>query len=362
MAFSFSKVFGSIKANPKLAQSAVGIDIGSGTVKVVELERTEDGPVLKTYGEIQIAPYVDAPVGTTVNFAADILEKVVVDVFREAGVSAHHGVMALPLSAGFVTVIDIVAEPEANLESRIPVEARKYIPIPLVEITLDWTIVGEPVTRDDQKIQYRVLLVALPNETLVEYTKLLQSLDLPNQPMELSVFSVVRSLPVAYERPVAILDLGASVSKLAIYQNVNLTAIHRFTAGGGTVTSKLADLLQIDIAAAEDLKRTVSATSEQQSDIRRVTAAVYDSSLQEARRILQHYEQTQQLEPIPVYLVGGVSTANGMRSYVSDVLQRPAEPLFPFAAVGYPAFMEDVLREIGPIFGNSLGAALRHLQ
>lgn len=362
MAFSLKKVFGSIKSNPHLAQSAVGIDIGRGSVKVVELERTEDGPVLKTYGEIQIAPYTDAPIGTTVDFDASMLEKVIVDVFREAGVSAQHGVLALPLSAGFVTVIELVAATDENLESRIPVEARKYVPIPLKEITLDWTVVGTPTPLENEKVQYRVLLVALPNETLLQYTQLLSSIELAHQPMELAVFSAVRCLPAAQTGTAAVLDMGASVAKLAIYQAGTLTAIHRFTAGGGAVTHKLAELLQIDVAAAEELKRSGGVTTEHEADIRRIMAAVYDSSLQEVRRIVQHYESVHQLEPIPIYLAGGMGAAAGMRPYVSDVLQRPVEPFFPFAVVGYPAFMEDMLRTIGPTFASSVGAALRHLQ
>jgi type IV pilus assembly protein PilM len=363
MAFSLKKVFGSIKSNPALAQSAVGIDIGRGSVKVVELERTEDGPVLKTYGEIQIAPYADAPIGTTVDFDAGMLEKVIVDVFREAGVSAQHGVLALPLSAGFVTVIELVAEPDENLESRIPVEARKYVPIPLKEITLDWTVVGTPTELENKKVQYRVLLVALPNETLVQYTNLLSSIELAHQPMELAVFSTVRCLPLAQQTDtVAVLDMGASVAKLAIYQAGTLTAIHRFTAGGAAVTSKLAELLQIDVAAAEELKRSGGITGEHEADIRRITAAVYDSSLQEVRRIIQHYETVNGLESIPVLLAGGMGSLTGMQTYVSDVMQRPVESIFPFAVVGYPAFMEDVLRTIGPTFASSVGAALRHLQ
>lgn len=361
MAFSLKKVFGSIKSNPALAPSAVGIDIGRGSVKVVELERTDDGPVLKTYGEIQLAPYVDAPIGTTVEFDAAMLEKVIVDVFREAGVSAHHSVLALPLSAGFVTVITITVGADESLESHIPIEARKYVPIPLKEITLDWVVVGAPVTLKNKQVQHRVLLVAIPNETLVSYSQLLTSIELAQQPMELGVFSAVRCFPESLPETVAVLDLGASVAKLAIYQAGTVTAIHRFTAGGAMVTAKIAELLQMDIAAAEELKRAGGDATDHAADIRRITSAVYDSTFQEVRRILQHYETTNEQEPMPVFLSGGVSTGIGMQAYVSDVLQRPVQTTFPFGVVGYPAFMEDVLRSIGPIFMNSLGAALRHL-
>jgi type IV pilus assembly protein PilM len=363
MAFSLKSVFGNFSSSPLLPGSAVGIDIGRGAVKVVELERTEDGPVLKTYGEIQIAPYAEQPIGSTVDFDVDTLEKVVVDVFREAGVQAQHGVVSLPLSAGFVTVVEITASPDENIEHRIPVEARKYVPIPLKEITLDWTLVGETQKTDKGMHRHRVLLVALPNETLLQYTQLLSSIELPNQPMELAIFSAARCLPPRLQsQTVALLDMGASVTTLTIYDASAVVAIHRFSAGGAMVTNKFAALIQIDIAAAETLKRSLVEGEPYSEELRRTNAAVFEGTLHEVRRILQTYEQNFAVESIPVVLTGGVSCGVGIPAFVSDMLHRQAEPLFPFATVGYPAFMEDVLKKIGPVFTSSLGAALRQIQ
>jgi len=362
MAFSFKKVFGSLQAKATPVSSVVGIDVGRSAIKVVELENAEEAPILKTYGEIQIGPYADQPVGTCVESNNEMLAKGIVDVMREAGVSATSGVLSLPLSVGFATVVRITTREGEELSSRIPVEARKYIPLSLQEITLDWAPVGEAQKNERGELVQAVLLVALPNESILGFKTLLNQIELPNQPMELGMFSAARSAGIGQHTYAAILDLGASIAKLYIYQHGTVAAIHRFSAGGAAITEKLAELLSLDFAAAEAYKRNRQVTTEQAADIKKVTAAVLEGALHEVRRVIQKFETSHGAAIDTVYLSGGVSTTPAIERYVADMLQRSVERAFPFASVAYPAFMEDVLRDIGPVFTNSLGAALRLLQ
>lgn len=362
MAFSLKKVFGSLQSKSAPVASVVGIDIGHSTIKVVELEQSQEAPILKTYGEIQVGPYADQPVGASVEMDNDVLAKGIVDVLRESGVTATHGVLSLPLSTGFVTMVTITTRDDEELASRIPVEARKYIPLSLQEITLDWAPIGESQTNDRGESVQDVLLVALQNESILGFKTLLEHVDLPAQPMELGMFSAARAVG-AYETTLtAVLDLGASVSKLYVYQGGSVAAIHRFSVGGSQVTEKLAELLSLDFAAAEAYKRDTAANPDQAAEVKKVTAAVLEHSLHEVRRVLQKFETSHGATIDTMYLAGGVSNTNDIERYVADVLQRPVTRAFPFAQVGYPAFMEDVLRSIGPVFVNSLGAALRLLQ
>ena len=362
MAFSLKKVFGSLQSKAAPITSAVGIDIGRSSIKVVELEQSEQAPILKTYGEIQVGPYAEQPVGASVEPDNDILKKSIVDVLRESGVGASNGVLSLPLSTGFVTVVTITVRDEDELASRIPVEARKYIPLSLQEITLDWAPVGEPQKNENDELVVSVLLVALQNESVLSYKTLLEHVELANQPMELGMFSTARAIGAFAHPAVAVIDLGAAVSKLYVYQQGTVSAIHRFSAGGTNITHKLAELLSLDFAAAEELKRSIASEDQHVADVKKVTSAVLESSLHEARRVLQKFEASHGTAIGTVYLAGGVSNTFAIENYVADVLQRPVTRAFPFEQVGYPAFMEDVLRQIGPVFTNSLGAALRLLQ
>jgi len=364
MAFSLSNVFSSLqKAAPSLVQQVIGIDIGSSAVKIVQLERSEQAPILKTYGSIELGPYLDLPAGKSIDTNQEILTKAIVDVMRESGATANTGVLSLPLQTGFVTVVPVTVEEGETLESKIPIAARKYIPVPLTEVTLDWVQLPQvgPSGDVDEKKQM-VLLVALQNDAVVMHSSLLSNIGMSGQPMELEPFSLHRAVPMQIPNITVMIDIGAEISKLFIFQDNSLMKLHRMTAGGSQITEKLASLHQLDFAAAEQLKRSMaSATPDHVADIKRATAAVLDAPLLEFKRIIEKYEKTVGTSVGRVILSGGVVTSPEVQRYIGDTLQRPVGSIFPFAQVGYPAFMEDTLHSIGPLFAPSLGAALRLL-
>jgi len=361
MKFSIKDLLDGFQKPSTLINSAVGIDIGRSSVKVVELKRSSEGPVLVTYGEIQLGPYANEPIGSAVEVDSTIHKKAIVDVLREAGVSTNNATLSLPLKAGFVTVVDIARREKESLESKIPIEARKYVPLPLPETSLDWSPVRDEVEYDNGELHQDVLLVALPNETVRGYKQLLRSIEFANQPMELGLFSASRSIGAARYPAVALIDFGAAVSKLYIYQAGAVAAIHRFKAGGVMVTEQLVKQTRLSFSDAEEFKRDPQLEETQQAAVRKATHTVFDQTLREIRRILQKFEMTHKIKVAQVVLSGSVSQTVGFPHFVGDTLQRPVTKAFPFGEIGYPAFLEDSLRGLGPTFTNSLGAALRLL-
>ena len=81
---------------------------------------------------------------------------------RESNVKAKDGVLAIPLTASFVTVVPISIKPGESLEGKIRVQARKYIPVPLQDVTLDWTELN--AYGDEEVVVHEILLAAIQNE------------------------------------------------------------------------------------------------------------------------------------------------------------------------------------------------------
>jgi len=92
MSFNFKRLFKPLKTNaiagPKFV---VGIDFGSSSVKVVELEQRDTLLALKTYGELQLAPYAEQPLGSCVQLPLQKRVEALVDVMREAKVTGSSG-------------------------------------------------------------------------------------------------------------------------------------------------------------------------------------------------------------------------------------------------------------------------------
>lgn len=364
MAFSLTKIFGGVgKATvPTGPLTSVGIDIGGSSVKVVELEETEQAVKLRTYGELQLGPYESQPLGEVVALSEQHRVEAVTDVLREAGVKSRRGTLAMPLSSSFLTVFQLpaVANGQDDLASRIPVEARKYVPLPLTDVTLDWNELA-PLP-GAQNSMHEIMLVAVENKALEEYRALLSAIGMTAEPAEIEAFGLVRSLWREGDTHLAIIDIGARAAKLYLVRDGVLERLHRVGLGGREITSRVAGKFNIPFEQAENDKRAYDRTQGNGPEIFGITAAVLDASFSEFGRLLGQYEARIGQPVGRVVIAGGVASGSNMVDLARDRLGRPVELADPFAKVAYPAFLEDTLHAIGPSFGVALGAALRVFQ
>jgi len=358
MAFKFSNVFTSLKKNTaSRPKKALGIDFGASSVKVVELELRDDVIALSTYGELQLGPYAQESMGNAVSLSLEKKTEALVDVMRESGVTSKDGILALPLSDSFVTIISLSAKEGEDISSRVHVEARKYIPVPISDVALEWTEITPegklPVTVRE------VLLAAIQNDALSDMKSLLTSVQMVSQPFEIELFSTLRAVSKETDASVAVIDIGAKTSKLYISENGYLQRIHRVQAGGAHATAALAKALSLTFEEAENAKRNYSPEKEHAGEIKKIMASYFDRSFEEFKRVLNQYEEKVGAPVSRIVLSGGCTQFYDFLPYTQYAFDREVEKTHPFAKVAYPAFMEDTLKEIGPVFAVALGAALR---
>lgn len=365
MAFDLKNTFSFLRreaGNIGGEKRSMGIDIGSASVKVVEVRETNNALTLSTYGELQLGPYSDQPTGTTVKLDHDQSIQALVDVIRESGVTAKAGVLAVPLSSSFLTSIALEANSSEDVAKMIPVEARKYIPIPLNEVALDWYEID--TTEKQQEEGHReVLLAAIQNESLTHYQRLLSAIGMHAQPTEIESFSAIRAVVEDLEAPSLIIDLGASMSKLYIVKGSELQKIHRVKIGGEQLTKQLAELKGVSFAEAEEIKREQAGAETHAKDVKTAMQGTLGRPFQEFHRVIQQYQNINEVSFGRVHIIGGGAQLEQIPEYVNEVFS--IEPVVhnPFSKIAYPAFMSDVLGELGSSFAVALGAALRtHLE
>ena len=358
MRLGLKHIFGSLQSNKKnTPESVVGIDIGSSSIKVVEIAQTDKALMLRTYGELQLGPYADQPLGESVSLEQARLVEALVDVIRESGVKANDGVLAIPLEASFVTVVPISVQAGENLAAKINVEARKYIPVPLSDVTLDWSELNQYGDKETQV--HEVLLAAIQNDAYARYEQLMTSINLKSKPSEIEVFSTIRSTFQSDDTSVAVIDIGAETSKLFIVKEGALERIHRVYEGGTNCTKRIAHLLDISFDAAEEMKRTYTEDMPHARDVYKAYLSSLERSVLEFKRVIDQYETRSGEQIGRTILTGGAAQFPSALPYISDTFSREVTREQPFNKVAYPAFMEDTLNEIGGTFAVALGAALR---
>lgn len=362
MSFSIKGAFGLLKSEQsetRSEQRSVGIDVGSSSIKVVELHQTDAALTLSTYGELQLGPYSDKAVGTAIKFDHEQASRALVDVVRESGAVAKKGVLAIPLASSFLTTVSLTAADDVEVAKMIPVEARKYIPIPLNEISLDWSEISQTENETDKTITRNILMAAIQNQSLSHFQRLLADVGMLSQPIEIEAFSTIRAVVKDTTTATAIIDLGASLSKLYVVKGFNLQKIHRVKVGGEMITKRISDLQSVQFGDAERIKREMALDPTYEKDVKTAMKSILERPFQEFKRVIQQYE-TQSGETIKqIHLVGGGTALAPLAAYVSDVFAAEPVAVNVFDKVAYPAFMEDTLKELGPSFAVALGAAMR---
>lgn len=335
----------------------VGIDIGSSSIKVVELEDRNGVLTLMTYGELQLGPYIGEPLGQSVVLEAGQEQTALVDVIRESSVKAKSATFAMPLSASFVTNAVITARKDADIEPMVRLEARKVIPASLSELTLDYVELDRAIKGPD-KVPRGVLIAAIKNDALKRFKVLMQFAGLKEPINEIECFSTIRALFSDTEVHQAIIDIGAVSSKLYLAKNGQLMRMHRIRAGGALATKRIMQVLDVSFEDAESAKRDMQ-NHAQSAEIKRAYQTSFERAFVEFAQVIQEYERTTGAVIPHVYLSGGGVLCGGVAQQLSGILSHEVVVANPFAKVAYPAFMEDALKDFGPSFTVALGAALR---
>jgi len=358
-----NSIVSSLQSDPASADSVVGVDIGSSSMKVVELKQSKGVITLATYGEVQLGPYHNREIGQSVSLDTSQEQAALVDIIRESAVKARNAVFAMPLSSSFVTNVSIEADADADLSSLVRIEARKVIPSSLSEITLDWAEVELTKTeRAAEQNQRNVLIAAIQNAALERFKVLMQFAGLIKPPTEIECFSTIRSLYTSEAEDIAIIDIGAVSAKLYIARKGLLMRMHRIRAGGAVATKQIEKELEVDFETAEQMKYAADRKSASFAELKRAHDSSYDRAFREFRQVLAEYEEKTGITLDSVHLSGGAALFPGIDAYLAEAIDREVILAHPFSKVAYPAFMEDTMSEIGPSFTVALGAALRSFE
>lgn len=358
-------------------RSMVGLDVGTSSIKVVEVAKEEERAVLKNYGEIALGPLAGVSVGQATSLPPEKLAQALRDLLRETGITSRHVFFAIPFSSSLLVIVKLPDVGDAKLETMVPLEARRYIPVPLSEVSLNWwalpkrkegekkavEIVETPIPRMDYR---EVILAAVHNDVFKRYDALKKDTGLSDSTLhfEMEIFSVLRASIGSDLAPVAVVDIGAGTTKLILVEGGIVRASHIISTGGQEITMTLSKALGIPFAKAEEIKRHSGMLGGGEG---RTVASVADILLanmfNEVKRVTDNYERQYERTIENIILVGGGALLKG----IAKMAERhfPGKRLTigdPFARVESPAFMGPTLRSISPSFAIALGIALKGLE
>ena len=338
----------------------VGIDIGVYSTKVVQLRYQDEKAILETYGELLSEKYLTGGAGGSgfLHFLDSDIADLLKDVLRESNVTSQDAVLSISSSSSFVTLISLPKISKKELEQTVPFEARKYVPIPMSEVVLDWEIF-EP---DEERETTEALLVAVPKEVVEKFKRIAGIAGLNLRALEVETFSLVRSLVGLDPTPTAVINLGYLNSVLAIVDKSRLRLSHNISHGSLEITRALERGMNINKDRAEVIKKDIGLSPRpEEKEIASIISPFVEVLFAEVERMIALYNRKAPRKVQKIILSGGGSSLRGLVDYASIRMGMEVNRGNPFARIVAPAFMQPLLRELGPNFSIAVGLALHEI-
>lgn len=349
--------FGFISGKPA---SAIGIDIGTHSAKVVQLRYEKERAILETYGELLIEGYLRGATGGggLLRYLDSDIVSLLKDILKESNVTSKEAVLSIPAGSSFVAPISFPRISKKEIDQAIPYEARKYVPIPASEVVLDWDIFEQEDGRDTVD----VLLVAVPREVVEKFKRVAELAGISPRALEVETFSLVRSLIGGDPTPTAIINIGHVTTTLSLVDRGRVRISHNFGRGSQELTRALERGLGVTKERAEEIKRTAGLSERiEEKEITSIISPLIETMFAEIDRVMALYNRRAPRKIQKINLTGGGSNLKGLVDYVSGKFGIEVARGNPFARIVTPAFMQPILREIGPSFSVAAGLALREI-
>jgi type IV pilus assembly protein PilM len=353
----------------KKETSVLGIDIGSSSIKIVQVKKKHGRAVLETYGELALGPYAGMEVGRAVSLPTEKVVEAIKDILRESKTTTLSCGAALPLSSSLIIFITVPPVPEKQIGDVIAIEARKYIPVPLNEVLLDWSIipkeenyVNEEDSSKTEKTGMDVLVVAIHNEYINNYQSIMTASGLQPTFYEIEIFSAIRAVVDQGLVTNMIIDFGAHSTKLYIIERGILRASHIINKGSQDITLALSKALSISVGEAETMKRSFGLKGgSEYKELSEIITVNLDYIFYEANATLLNYQKKYAKNVGKVILTGGGVLLKGFTDIAKISFQTDVVYADPFGKLETPAFLANEFAEAGPEFAVAIGAALRRL-
>jgi len=337
----------------------VGLDIGSSSLKAVELIKIKKNFQLSGFAYESISPdaVVDGAIMDFLPIAETIKKSFVGAKFKPKGVAT--GVSGHSVIVKRVVIPATTAE---EVEASIQIDAEQYIPFDISEVNLDYQIVGPTMATEDFGME--VVLVAAKKDKIQNHTNVITLAGRTPEIVDIDAFALQNAFEANYrvdpDAAVALLNIGASLMNINITKGGMPLFIRDVSVGGNQYTDILQKELQLSFQEAEDLKLGRTGGSETEM-VQPLLESITEMLIMEVQKTFDFFRETYPSETISrVLLSGGTCRMPGLAEKIQATFGYPTEILDPFKAIAIgPKVNLGKVTSLGPALTVAVGLALR---
>ncbi len=339
----------------------VGLDIGSSSIKAIELRRTRAGIQVVNVGVEPLASdiVVDSMIVDSGSVASSITK-----IFADHGIKSKQVATSVSGHAVIVKMITMATMPEDELESAVRNEAPQHIPFEMSDVNLDYQVLSEDLSGP----QMDVLLVAVKKDKILNYTNALQLAGQQPVVVDIDAFALLNCYEFNYVPPanstVALLNLGASVMNISIVKGTTPLFTRDVSVGGNQYTDALQKELDLSFDDAEALKLGQKVGTVSEDAKTPILQQVTELIVLEIQKTFDFFRATASGDHIErIYMAGGSSQIPGLMEALRHEFSLPVDSLNPFLRIEPPVKASaELLEQYAPQLSVAVGLALRSFE
>jgi len=362
-------------------KSYLGIDLGTGSIKLVELSNYKGKAKLETYG------YVDVAAEGLKSNSPEAKERIIQAIkklIQKSGAKSDKCVAALPSFSVFNSIITLPSLGKKDLASAIRWEAKKYVPLPIEEMVLDWKILSEEnKSKQDQekpkekkslldklgknkeeKSFSKILITAAPKNLVSRYIEIFKEAGLKLLSLETESFALARCLIGHDKASVMIVDIGSITTDICIIENGIPILNRSLDTAGLAITRAIASSLNVNLDRAEQFKRDYGISifqNEQSQGIPKIIEESLTPVINEVKYILDLYQKQGDKDVEKIILAGGSVFLPNLTEYFAETFKLKVYIGNAWERIVYPTDLKPALEEVGSRMAVAIGLAMREI-
>ncbi len=336
-----------------------GLDIGSSSIKVVQLKETGKGYRLANMG---VRPLPQEVIVDGAIMDAGIISDTLREMTREIKLKVKDVALSVSGHSVIIKKIKVQEMTEEELERNIQFEAEQYVPFDSSEVNMDFVILGT----GGEGGKMDVLLVVVKKDVISDLTNVVRDAGLNPVVVDVDAFALENMYETNYvlapEEVVALVNVGASTTNINIVRDGISIFTRDISVGGNQFTEAIQKQLQVSFEEADQLKRGETVGEKSPEDIKSILGVISDNLGQEIQRSLDFFHSsTPDIQISRVSLCGGGAKVPDIVQAIEQRLNVQVEMVNPLESISYnrKKFDQSYLEEVGPMLGVGVGLAIR---
>jgi type IV pilus assembly protein PilM len=340
-------------------QELLGLDIGSNSIKAVELDWRKKTPRLKHFGMIHLPP--EAIVDGAFMDSASIVDSIrsLIDGLKVKTKNVAVSICGHPV---YIKTINVPSMSKEQLEESIKWEAEQQIPFDIDDVNIDFQILDIQTSPD----QMPVLLVAAKKDMINDYTAVIEEAGLIPTIVDYTGFAIENAYNLSYDSPsdevVTLVNIGANWMNINFLHAGNSAFTRDISIGGRQITEEIQKRLKMTYEEAEALKVKERDAGAQGAEVEKIIQGTAEHLATEVRRSLEFFDASSSCGEIrKIYLTGGCAKIRMLPSLIEERIGTPVEVFNPFTKIEYhmDEYSPEYIKEVGPMAAVAVGLALR---